>query len=137
MKTYTCKRCLIQFESDEWRKRVYCSRECKGLAERNFDLDVFKQLVTEGLEGKDIASILRVSRSRVTRALHAHGLHAIWTESKSRVQRDKTIRKRQRPNFGGEITCVNSLLAGWKLATGVSAQKTAAGLSANTQTEAA
>ena len=111
---YVCAFCSAQFDAKPCAKRVFCSRECKNASERSFDFGHFMNLVLDGLEGKEIAAILKISRPRVTRLLRVHGLYETWVENRRLTRGDRTRPSTRRPKFDEKITHVNSLLAGWR-----------------------
>src|SRR5262245_57224294 len=119
---YICKHCRLEFSAKPSDGRVYCSLECKALSERTFDFSLFLDLVHAGREGKEIASALKISPPRVTRALQAHGLRDIWRQKRAALESISRMRRYQSEVYA-EHACVNSLLAGWKLADGVSELK--------------
>lgn len=126
---YTCKHCGKEFNDKACDKRVFCSRQCKSVSERAFDPVRLAALAEDGLENRQIAASLSISRARVTRILHIYGLHDLW--------RCKRYERRQREVYGASqpwarkrkrssnAVCINSLLAGWKCPEILGASETA------------
>ena len=77
----SCKQCHHDFHATKHR-RLFCSRKCKDLYGTKIDIAKLARFAFQGLDGKDIATALGVSRPRVTRALRTHGLYQAWLEQR-------------------------------------------------------
>ena len=117
---FVCKQCGGDIADKASKRRVFCSLKCKANAQRTFDMREFRELAADGMEGKQIAAVLGITRARVHRLLKTHGLYQVWLKQRaSRILAAPKLPRKRGRRFrpDKERQCRSYLLAGWKSVT--------------------